>query len=42
MTTLPFKRHPAQPIVDLILWILFLLTAILALGVELGFFGDLG
>jgi hypothetical protein len=36
MTTVPFKRHPARPILDLILWMVFMITAILALFLVLG------
>jgi hypothetical protein len=37
MTTLPFRRHWPHSILDAILWIAFMLIAILALLVVLGF-----
>ena len=39
MTTVPFKRHPARPILDLVLWMVFMITAILALFMVLGIVG---
>jgi hypothetical protein len=39
VATVPFKRHPAQPVLDVMLWIAFVLTAVLALLVVLGLVG---